>query len=261
MKRHRVLYQATAALLALILTLEPVAAAVLPADVEEPQEDYIEQVADVAADPMLGVQSGVEDTAEAQGPRTLEELVTLDGVTLTEDGQLTSVKTSLLDSLSEEERSLLLTLRPVTTYTARTADPTEELKEQFGLTDDETEQGARLHGDMLAFTHELSDLCVNYDNMTISEQQMAELVQLIVAGYTCSQAIIAYAAMNTFELDLSDLKAEKQAEIEQLMTTDEEALNKGKEADVKDYLSLKDRAAEIFGGADHCVWKDVGIPN
>lgn len=128
MKRHRVLYQATAALLALILTLEPVAAAVLPADVEEPQEDYIEQVADVAADPMLGVQSGVEDTAEAQGPRTLEELVTLDGVTLTEDGQLTSVKTSLLDSLSEEERSLLLTLRPVTTYTARTADPTEELK-------------------------------------------------------------------------------------------------------------------------------------
>ena len=239
MKRHRVLYQATAALLALILTLEPVAAAVLPADVEEPQEDYIEQVADVAADPMLGVQSGVEDTAEAQGPRTLEELVTLDGVTLTEDGQLTSVKTSLLDSLSEEERSLLLTLRPVTTYTARTADPTEELKEQFGLTDDETEQGARLHGDMLAFTHELSDLCVNYDNMTISEQQMAELVQLIVAGYTCSQAIIAYAAMNTFELDLSDLKTEKQAEIEQLMTTDEEALNKGKEADVKDYLSLK----------------------
>lgn len=240
MKRHRMLYQATAALLALILTLEPVFAAMPPMEVEEPQEDYIEQVIDTAVDPLPEVQSGVEDVSEAQGPRTLEELKALDGVTLTEDGRLASVKLSLLDELSEEERGLLWSFMSANTH-SNTNTPNKELKEQFGLTDDEIEQGVCLHGDMLAFTSELSDLAINIAHMTVSEGQQQELAQLIAAGYTCSQAILALAAKDTLGLSMEELKAAREAECNAVLLTAEDEDNElnEPEADVTDYLAEK----------------------
>lgn len=219
----------------------------VPTTVFATQEDAVQvaedaspkNIVDAVANPVFGLQSGVQNVVDKQEPRTQEELLSMDGITLTEDGKLASVKTSLLDTLSEEERDTLWNLMSVGTYAASATDSNTELKEQFGLTDSEIEQGVRLHGDRLAFTHELNDLCVNYNNMVISEQQMKKLVQLVVAGYTCSQAIIAYAAMDTFELNLSDLESAKQAEIEQLTATDEESPNESQEADVEDYLASK----------------------
>lgn len=228
--------------LAMLCGLVPTMAfAAMQDTAEVVEEDFPTDVVDAIADPMLGVQSGVEDLVQTQGPRTLEQLATLDGVTLTEDGRLASVKTSLLNTLSEEERSLLLSLMTVTTYSARAAGSNEELKEQFGLTDDEIEQGIHLHGDMLAFTSELSDLAINQKHMTISDQQMKELVQLIAAGYTCSQAILALAAKDTLGLSLEALKAARVAEREEELLTvaEENASFEEPEVDVADYLAEK----------------------
>lgn len=242
MRTHK-LTSALASLLAFVLLIEPVLSTIPPAEAveAESQENFAEQVVDTTSDPMLGVQNGVEDILEEQSPRTREELLALDGVTLTEDGQLASVKTSLLDSLSEEERDILLSLAPVSTYSARAAGPNEELKELFGLIDEEIEQGAHLHGDMLAFTSELSDLSINRSHMAVSDQQMEELVELIAAGYTCSQAILALAAKDALDLSLDTLKSMRMAQCEEalLATSEEGDTFEEQEADVTDYLAEK----------------------
>lgn len=229
-----------------ILTLAMLCGLV-PTTVFAAQEDAVEVAEDVApksiaatiANPMIEEQSGAQDIAVEQEPRTREKLLTLDGVNLTEDGQVASIKASVLQTLSAEEREILLDKPERGAFSNQPADYNAEIREQFGLTNEQIEKGINLHGDRLAFTHELSDLRVNCDNMTISDIQKEEIARLIASGYACSQAILAYAAMNTFALELSHLESSKQAEIELLMATDEDSPDGAQEADVEDYLASK----------------------
>lgn len=101
----------------------------VPTTVFATQEDAVQvaedaspkNIVDAVANPVFGLQSGVQNVVDKQEPRTQEELLSMDGITLTEDGKLASVKTSLLDTLSEEERDTLRNLMSVGTSTIPTA--------------------------------------------------------------------------------------------------------------------------------------------
>lgn len=72
--------------LALAVGLVPVTALAT----EEEPETTAEEVFVGESDPMLGVQSGVEDVS-ARTPRSREELLSLDGVKVDENGEVISV--------------------------------------------------------------------------------------------------------------------------------------------------------------------------
>lgn len=202
-------YQTTSIMLALILLSEPIigiqrSAVALERDGTDGGTFFVEEI---------------ESSMDAQTPpleeeltlqprlRSIEELGTLSGITLTEDGQLAAVKASILEELSEEEKSILLSNLSSDVRVTQEADYNEELREQFGLTNEQIELGTHLHGSLLAFTSELGDLSINQTHMNISDGQMTELVDLVAAGYTCSQAISALASKTVLGLSLEMLKS------------------------------------------------------
>lgn len=202
-------YQTTSIMLALILLSEPIigiqrSAVALERDGTDGGIFFVEEI---------------ESSMDAQTPpleeeltlqprlRSIEELGTLSGITLTEDGQLAAVKASILEELSEEEKSILLSNLSSDVRVTQEADYNEELREQFGLTNEQIELGTHLHGSLLAFTSELGDLSINQTHMNISDGQMTELVDLVAAGYTCSQAISALASKTVLGLSLEMLKS------------------------------------------------------
>lgn len=126
--------------LALAVGLVPVTA-LAAEEIEDFSVEEVSEPSPDSADPNLGVQRGVSSTTETAQPRTREELLALEGVTLTEDGELALVNTELVGKLTDEEWTILLGEGTASIYGAREADPYEDLREQFGLTNEQIQRG------------------------------------------------------------------------------------------------------------------------
>ena len=235
----------------LVVGITPVVAT---EEVIEPVEQWVTE----GGDPMLGVQSGVEKakSEDAHQPRSREELLTLDSVILSENGTPVAVRPSMEDHISTEELEILFSEPTAVVYSAKERDPNQDLREQFGLTDAQIEQGVYLHGSMLAYTSQLADLAIKAEYMALTQDQVAALADLISWGYACPRALRAMAAKDFFGLTVDELKTAQAEEIEvaQKDTTSDQV--EGTEAaDDVDYLSeklglprsLAARAMEITG--------------
>ena len=195
--------------LALAVGLVPVTAL---AAAEEP-EATAEEVLVGESDPMLGVQSGVEDVS-AHTPRSREELLSLEGVKVDENGEVISVDMAKTGKLSGEEMELLFAGGQSASFFSATEDENWELREEFGLTDEEIELGAKLHGSMLVFTSQLADLVRNASELGLSDEQVEVQAALIASGYSNMQAQWAVLAKDILGLSLDQMKAARIAEVE-----------------------------------------------
>lgn len=215
--------QLTKQAISLILTLA-LAVGLIPASAaeEDNAQEVWEQTGEAisaTSDPMLGVQSGVEDIpadVSAQ-PRSREELLALDGVKLTEDGELAVVDVSKTGPLTSEELDILFFGNRPMTYSSdpnAPVDKNKNLREQFGLTDAQIEQGTHLHGSRLALTNQLGNLVVDKDAFDLTDVQTKALADLIASGYTNAEALRAVVAKDVFNLSVEQIKSAKVAEIE-----------------------------------------------
>lgn len=198
--------------LALAVGLVPVTA-LAAEEIEDFSVEEVSEPSPDSADPNLGVQRGVSSTTETAQPRTREELLALEGVTLTEDGELALVNTELVGKLTDEEWTILLGEGTASIYGAREADPYEDLREQFGLTNEQIQRGIDFHGGLLAMTEELSSLWRQREYLVFSDAQWADLTELVTAGYTSSQAIWGYGAKDVLGVDVEDMVTAKAAEM------------------------------------------------
>lgn len=225
---------------ALMVGIMPVMAA---EDAEEAEETSYEWIAEsISVDPMLGVQSGVRpaELKDAGRPRSREELLALDNVVLSEDGEPVAIRFSSENNISEEEMRILLGGSSAAPYSLKAKDSNQELREQFGLTDSQIEQGEYLHGNMLAFTNELSNLLTDQQYIALSDAQTADLIDLIASGYTYYQALCALVTKDIVGLSLEDLKAARVAEIETIRADEEDSSD-------SDIASESERFAEKLG--------------
>ncbi len=235
-------------------------------DTQEVFEPVNESVLPVS-DPMLGVQSGVEDipTDVPDHPRSREELMALDSVVLSEDGEPVAVLGSK-DNITFEEMKILFS--PVANYALRSeSNPNQELREKFGLTDADIELGSSLHGSRLNYTTELGNLAVKAEYMNVSETQMAELVDLISSGYSCYHAMRALAAKDLLGFTLDELKtarqqeiqAEEQEEAEEITLEEQEETNEDETPpDIVGLPTvLAEKAVELIGKDAQGIEEDI----
>ena len=267
--KHNKMTRMIASALALALAVGLIPASAAEEDdtqeIFEPANESVSQM----SDPMLGVQSGVEDIPSdvpAQ-PRSREELMALDSVVLSEDGEPVAIRGSE-DNITFEEMRILFS--SAASYGLRDADdPNEELREKFGLTDADIEQGSSLHGSRLTYTSELSSLVMKAKDMNMSEAQVADLAGLISSGYSCYHAMRALVAKDLLGFTLDELKnarkqeilAEEQEEAEEA----EPAALDDEEEQAKEYspnivglpTTLTERAIEVAGKDAQSVEQDI----
>lgn len=261
----------TARMVASILTLAILAGSIptVALATEEAQEptDQVDEVIIPTADPVLGVQSGMEDIQEevSPQPRSREELLALNSVILSEDGEPVAIQ-GTEDNITLEEKKILFS--SATSYGLRDeSDPNQELREEFGLTDADIEQGSNLHGSRLTYTSELSSLVMKAKDMNMSEAQVADLAELISSGYSCYHAMRVLAAKDLFGFTMDELKAARQQEIqEDAQKETEEADQENQEEQTDESTppsiaglptSLAERAVEMTGKDAQSIERDI----
>ncbi len=206
------LQKMVAALLTAALLVGVIPVGALATEAESPgTEDFYEEALQYTPQDIL--QAGVSDvTANVEGSRTREELLALDSVVLSEDGEPVAIR-GTEDNITVEEMNILFS-RPANYALRGESDPNQELREKFGLTDADIELGSSLHGSRLTYTTELGNLAVKAEYMNISETQMAELADLISSGYSCYHAMRALVAKDLIGFTLDELKTARQQEIQ-----------------------------------------------
>lgn len=213
--------QVISILLVLAFVTEYTTSMLPPAEAVEAVETF--SVVTEGENSSLGLQSGVEDIQpNLSTSRSREKLLAIDGIAHSDTGEVTAIKTSLLEDLTAEDVSDLLFDAPLAVRTVRDADASGELQEQFHLTEEQIAQGSHLHGSMLAFTSELADLAANERHGFTDDSQVKVLAELIASGYTCSQALNALVAADTLELTIDEVKNARIAEIEQSIAEPEQ---------------------------------------
>lgn len=198
MKEGRTLQTLISMTLVLALVASTVPTTAFAAEEVPPQDEL---VATQGGDPMLGVQTGLEE-AQPEGsgqPRSREELLALDSVILSEDGEPVAVEDSAEEPITTEELAILFDIPAVHSSLSTERDLNRELREQFSLTDAQIEAGTDLHGNRLAYTNELGDLNVNVKALGLSQERTENLAALISAGYTCEQAARALVSKDLFD--------------------------------------------------------------
>ncbi len=154
---------------------------------------------------------------EEQPVRDLDELKANENVLKSSDGKTVyGIRSDESEEFSPNEIKKLLGTESVREYTEEEIKQIQvvELNKQFGLSEEDIEQGIDSHGDVNAFKEELISFNMSKDYANLSSNAEKDIVTLIENGYTNSQAFAANVASGVLGISIEELARIRAAEIE-----------------------------------------------